>query len=309
MRNSRDFFKDEEENIDILEEQNTFDFDKNNPIPNIMVPNYKADKSEASALGFGDDEFNYDMDAEDIIERNDLSADIEPSFRYGDISHIKYSDNDNLNHSGILNKSGLSNKLMVQGSRYYNNFEIIEEGNDEYTSSNRVSLDGSKGPSSTIPTPRREEESKEESKDEIVQTGEDNNSDNSSDSTSPFRHLDRIDSPDKKDLRGFTGKFSFHMNAIEKKQDITLDLDSNTGSNRGSTNNFRIPSLKNAINALNGDKFENSSSIRGSIPDFNELTLTESFSARVRIIYNKYRFFLKMKELMQKFLKEVEHMN
>ena len=171
-----------------------------------------------------------------------------------------------------MNKSANSNKITVQGSRYYNNVETIEEGN-EYNSS--------KGPSSTVPTPRREKESKEENSGSL----EDNNSDHSSDSTSPFRHLDKRNSPDKKDLRGGTGKFSFHMNAIEKKQDITLDLDGASGSNRGSTNNFRIPSLRNAIDALNGDHFENSSSIRGSIQELHDLVLTESYSARVRLIH------------------------
>jgi hypothetical protein len=203
-RKSRDFFHDDEDTIDILNDHKAFDFDQKNPIPNIMAPNFNIEKSEASALGFSEGEFDYDMDVNDMIERNDLSADIEPSFRYGDISYIKHTDHENnLNLSGIMNKSGISNKTKTMGPHYYNCIETIEEGN-ENSSSHLVSLDGSKYSSKTLsklgsstsPTPRREE-----TKDDNSKPLEDMVSKSSSDGNSPFSHLERLDSDDPKDIK------------------------------------------------------------------------------------------------------------
>lgn len=134
FRMSRDFFREESEDDINLNVNEDFDFSKRTPIPNIMEPVLQNNKSEISALNLNESEFDFNAEANDVIE-NDGSFMDNPFYQEGD-----------MNGSAILNKSGFSmNRTMTANPYLFNQpLENIEEDNECSSSQHQKSLEESK---------------------------------------------------------------------------------------------------------------------------------------------------------------------
>lgn len=228
---SRDFFADQESNIDININTQP-DFDKKNPFPTIMDPVLTKNQSDISALNINESAFDMNESVNDLIQRDDSFLGKDTSFRHLDASNDGVYLESDLNNSEIRKHNVSYTKAQTYAPfNFVNGIDVIHEDNENSSSQNHQSIEESK---------ERKKSPNSISKKKSTETEEDDDRESMEnffpheDINSPLHFLDSFRDSNK-ELDGEIQKFSFsNLKPIEKKEDITLDFD--RGSSKRSRN-------------------------------------------------------------------------
>jgi hypothetical protein len=221
---SRDFFGENGEELH-LTTQEELNFDKKTPFPTTMDINLQKEKSDISALNLNESEFDFNAEGNDIIEQQNSFIDREGLFKQGDLSYVSGNPNDqDLNHSGYMNRSGLANfkqyNTLPKGM-----FEPIVEDNENSYSINQPSHEESKGKISSHKSLSKKK-SGDSDEEEERHSIEDFFNSSAIDAQSPLGNFTIKDrGSNNREIKGVHDKFSFNLRPIERKEDITLDLE------------------------------------------------------------------------------------
>lgn len=137
-RYSRDIFNEDEEQVDVMIDQPSIDFDAKNPIPTIMEPKLKQQKSDISALGLNASEFDFNGEGNDYFEDDNSFLAKEQSFRQDEVTPNSANKSD-LNNSGYINRSYTINPRNEKSYFETEGFPQIDEVNENSSSAMQCS--------------------------------------------------------------------------------------------------------------------------------------------------------------------------